>query len=511
MTQKKYDAVVIGAGNGGLVAALRLLQAGKSVLLLERHNLPGGFATSFIRGRFEFEASLHELCDLGTAENPGDLYRLFDSLGIMDRVEFVTVPEAYRVISLETGEDYTMPFGVEEFIDQMERYVPGSRSSMETFFDLAKECRAAMAYNSSMQGKPDTKVLKRDYPNFMRTAAYPVEKVLNAMNMPRKAQEILNAYWCYLGSPENELGFLHYALMVSLYISLGAQIPKNRSHGISVALTDAILQHGGQIWYNEEVVQILVKNHEVCGVKLRSGQVVETRHVISNASPHIVYGQMVPWEEVPEVQKRLLNARSLGIRGFAMFLGLNKSKEELGLKDYSYFIYDTMDTKKQFAKCGVYDNNAQVTVCLNNALPDCSPEGTTLMYFTMLCTTNSFAQAVTEENYFQLKEQLARHYIKNFEKATGIIISDSIEEIEIATPLTYAHYTAAPEGSIYGYLTAGFDNMFPRLKTMYDEEHLKGLHFCGGHAMRSSGFNSAYLSGDLAGKFTLRDMKGDQA
>ena len=31
------------------------------VLLLEQHNLPGGFATSFVRGRFEFEAALHEL------------------------------------------------------------------------------------------------------------------------------------------------------------------------------------------------------------------------------------------------------------------------------------------------------------------------------------------------------------------------------------------------------------------------------------------------------------------
>ena len=47
----KYDAVVIGAGNGGLVAAIRLLQGGAKVLVVEKHNLPGGFATSFRRGR----------------------------------------------------------------------------------------------------------------------------------------------------------------------------------------------------------------------------------------------------------------------------------------------------------------------------------------------------------------------------------------------------------------------------------------------------------------------------
>ncbi|MBR5355769.1 MAG: NAD(P)-binding protein, partial [Lachnospiraceae bacterium] len=69
----KYDAVVVGSGNSGLIAAIRLQLAGKKTLLIEQHNLPGGCATSFVRGRFEFEPSLHELCDIGTAEDPGEI------------------------------------------------------------------------------------------------------------------------------------------------------------------------------------------------------------------------------------------------------------------------------------------------------------------------------------------------------------------------------------------------------------------------------------------------------
>ena len=98
MAALHYDAVVIGAGNGGLAAALTLADAGKKVLLAERHNLPGGFATSFVRGRFEFEASLHELCDFGTPGNSGNLYALFEELGVLDKIEFVTVPEAYSCL-----------------------------------------------------------------------------------------------------------------------------------------------------------------------------------------------------------------------------------------------------------------------------------------------------------------------------------------------------------------------------------------------------------------------------
>lgn len=509
MNQSTFDAVVIGAGNGGLTAALRLAKSGKSVLLVERHNLPGGFATSFIRGRFEFEASLHELCDFGTASNKGDLYRLFEELGVLNKIEFVDVPEAYRTIALDTKEDYTMPFGVDNFVNKMEEYVPGSRKSVQAFFDLAIECQKALSYSSRMKGKPNPAVLKKEYPNFMRVAAYPVDKVLNALKMHKKAQHILNVYWSYLGTAEDELNFVHYALMVLLYISLGAQIPKNRSHGISVALAQTILENGGQIWYNEEVVEILTKDKKVCGVKLHSGKVIHTNHVVSNASPHTVYGRMVNPADIPETQLKLANARQLAGRGFSMFLGLNKSKEELGITDYSYFIYHTLDTKSEFNRMKTLENDSQVTVCLNTALPDCSPKGTSILYFTSLYFSNCFEKAATEQNYFELKEQLAMKYIDAFEKATGIKIKDCIEEIEIGTPLTYAHYTGSPEGTIYGYLTAGLDNMLPRIMRMYQEKHLQGLHFCGGHAMRSSGFNSAYMSGDLAAKFTLTDMKGE--
>ena len=77
----KYDIVVVGAGNAGMSAALQCQLAGKKTLLIEKHNLPGGAATSFVRGRFEIEPSLHELCDFGPPDNPGDTRRILDSYG----------------------------------------------------------------------------------------------------------------------------------------------------------------------------------------------------------------------------------------------------------------------------------------------------------------------------------------------------------------------------------------------------------------------------------------------
>ena len=105
----KFDAVVIGAGNGGLAAACRLAKAGKKTLLIEQHNLPGGVASSFRRGRFEFETALHELCEFGSAENPGGCRQtIVDEFGL--DINWYMVPDNFRVITTaRTGAPSTPP------------------------------------------------------------------------------------------------------------------------------------------------------------------------------------------------------------------------------------------------------------------------------------------------------------------------------------------------------------------------------------------------------------------
>ena len=74
------------------------------------------FATSFVRGRFEFEASLHELNGIGNKEKSGGTKRILDELGVSNLVEWIQVKNAYRLISKEEGIDFILPFGVDNII-----------------------------------------------------------------------------------------------------------------------------------------------------------------------------------------------------------------------------------------------------------------------------------------------------------------------------------------------------------------------------------------------------------
>lgn len=493
-----YDAIVIGAGNGGLIASLTLQKKGKKVLLLESHNTVGGVATSFIRGRFEFEASLHELCGFGSKEEEGEVYQLFKELGVLDKVKMQDINETFHIITLDNKEEYTMPVGIENFIDKMEEYVPNSRKSMEEFFQLCEENGEALKYLNECKGKVDANVLKEKFHNFMIFASYSLEEVLKAIKMPKKAREILSTYWVYLGSPANELSFVHYASMIYSYIKLHPAISLKKSHELSIALYEEFLNNNGEAKLLTTVSKIIVENNKVKGVVTSDGKTYYAPIVIANISPNLVYGKLIDAKDVPKKARQLTNARTLGARGICVYLGLNKSPEELGLKNYSYFIYHTLDSKKEFERMKKLKNDNMVGVVINNAVSNASPKGTTILYLTGLLFSDTFTNTVTKDNYFALKDAIAKDYIEVFEKATNTNILDAIEEIEVATPLTFARYTNHPDGTIYGYLAKKSDNLLPRIMNEANENYIDGLYFAGGFASRLDGYSSTYKSGEMA-------------
>jgi phytoene dehydrogenase-like protein len=503
-----YECVVVGAGNGGLGAAAQLAKKGARVLLLEQHNLPGGFASSFVRGRFEFETSLHQFCDVGFPASKGGVRDFLEGeLGI--ELDWVQVPEAFRMILTGPGEnlDVTMPYGVQDFIDALERYVPGSRGPVTRYIDLCRQVIEAITYLAQSKGNPDRSVLTTKYANFLKTCPYTADEVARALKVPPQAQKLLHAQWCYIGPPTSRVNFTIYAAMLYKYLVTNAWIPRFRSHEYTTALEAKIRELGGAVEYNTRVERILVRDGRVIGVETSRGDRIETGHVLSNASPTLVYNKLLyPPTAVPDIAYKECNARVDGVTGFVVYLGLDAAPQELGLKEYSYFVYESMDTDALYDSLKTLDTpKAQAAMCLNNAIPDCSPPGTTILSLTTLFRPEAWKD-VTPQAYVAVKNRIAQELIADFERATGAPVREHIEEFEVATPQTFARYTGSHGGVIYGYEPEPWDSLIPRMMSMKDDKHVEGLEFCGGFAFRCHGYSSALLSGQTAALMTWRNL-----
>ena len=513
--KNKYDVVVIGAGNSGLMTACRASKMGLKVLCIEKHNMEGGAAQSFVRGRFEFEATLHEIPDFGVGEQRGMLGHLFDDLGI--EVEWLPIPDAFRYIVADGKDikmDVTIPHGREEFLAYMEKECPGCRKSCEIFLDASIVLNEGMDMIGKSRGKFDVQELKKTNPVLIKLFSLSAGDFMREIGMPQRVMDIISAYWPYQGVDIESVDACRFVLMSCSYFLGGAYMPKYRSHEIVAAIEKKAREYGCDFWFNTEVTSIGTKDGAVHSVTTADGRTVETCAVVANIFPNIIYGKLLDDKSlIPEFELKKINARSFGFRAMSVYLGLDASPEELGIKDYNVFLNSTVDTEALFKKTAVpnvlADGDADnlTCTCTNIINPTASPEGTTL--FSIVTSYMSEAWGMVKpEDYAKVKSQVADQFIRRYEQVMGIDLRSHIEEIEISTPVTFARYMGTPQGAVYGYYAPDWDGMSARTLVGVKEMTVPGLFIVGAHGNRLSGFLPTYNDGDIIGKQVMGYVMG---
>ena len=512
--QLHYDVVVVGAGNGGLSAALYLAKHNKKVLVLEKHNLPGGCATSFSRGGFEFEATLHEMCQMGDEDKKGNVRDILDDYGL--EVDWVPIDEAFCSISKEKGKEFNvqMPVGVDNFIEAMEKEVPGSRESVTNFLELGRMLVDAVDWLYQRHNEPnplDKIKLIIKWKDLMKLVCVDTDTILKKMNMPDKAREIIESYWDYIATPSDSMSFAVYAFMTYSYIYRKPYICRNRSHEISLAFDAALRKLGGSIWYCANVKKIDVKNNVCQGVILDDDTYISADYVIANIHPHTAFIKLIDKNEVPLRDLKMMNARTMAQPCLTIYFALDKSAKELGIKGYDTFLRTTGNNRIQFENSRTVETHKEnCYTILNEAIPDCSPMGTCLLQFSKFYT-GDIMKDIKPEDYFKFKDRLAKEALEEFERDLGVNIKDHILEIVVATPTTWARYIGSPNGNVYGYIPHTWDGMFARVQSGHKLDHtIKRLRFCGGHGTQMDGYSQSYLSGREQARYALLDMfKGE--
>lgn len=460
--KKDFDAIIIGAGNAGLSTAAKLAIEGKKVLILEKHNVPGGCGTTFRRGRFEFEVALHQLSQMGTPENPGELREIFDEYGITNQLEFVKIDSLYKVVTSE-GLEISLPTDRKGCEETLIQHFPEEKDAILKYYDIVfkfneESIKMAEVTANSPKKEPGalkkfiaSKVFPKKFPTLANYMFKTTDEVLDELNMSKDLRLAVNIYWCFMGMPPERFPFSILARCTALYITDYPYYLKGGSQMMSQALVEVVRNHGGVVMFNNGAKKINIENGKAVSVTDEKGNTYTCNDIVSGISTIDTYFKLIDEENRPKEVVEYLKPYTIGISALTCFIGLDCPPEEIGFTDSFNLIYKETDCNKAFknSKKIVPDEDPLITTCYTIDDPEVSPEGTTVITAGTLKYGRPWME-IPAEDYYETKYEMANIIVDRLEERFPGIRSH-IEEMEIATPLTHMRYLHTPEGAIYGF------------------------------------------------------------
>lgn len=496
-----FDAIVIGAGNAGLAAATSLQRSGVQTLLLERHNIPGGCATSFVRGDFEFEVALHQLSGLGTEKKPFIMRQVFAQLGVMDKVEFIEEHTLYRFV-VEGEIDITLPASWTGLKKELQCLYPAESDAIGRFLKLCEQVSMEYFLALPKATKAESEqALAKACPNYSQYGLRSSKSVLDEFFSDDQLKTVISAYWVYLGAPPTELLFSDLATLLYVYAAFKPWHIKGGSQAMSNALVESFLEAGGELKFSCPVEKIVTQDGQATGVVIEGGEFISSHAVVSNASPILTFNELLDIEAPAAITKDF-HSRRMGPSAFAIYLGLDCTPAELGITSASSFIAKTSDHEQVYAAMSsLQAPMGGMLTCYSHEDPDAAPAGKSQVVLVCL-QYGEVWRKVAAQDYAATKQDFAEQLIQLIETSVPNI-REHIEEMEIATPLTMMRYLNTPGGAIYGFKQNVQDSSLLRGRM----DDVPGLYMVGSWT-GPGGFQPTYMAGQSVARRVKKQIAG---
>jgi all-trans-retinol 13,14-reductase len=495
----EYDAVIIGAGLGGLSCGAAFARQGFRPLVIEKHVRAGGYATTFQRpGGFVFDASLHSTT-VGERNGVRDLLPGFPEI---KGLEFVPHKTLYRAIYPDY--DIRVPGrDLPGYIRDLASKFPEEKAGIEGLFGDMQGLASDINRYSAAGGRVDMARFVQDYPSLAKTFGKTWGAMVDARVTNPKLKAIVSALWGYYGLPPSRLSPYYYALPTIGYLQEGGYYPVGKSQKISDAFVAFIEERGGKVLLKTRVEKILVKNGAAHGVRTADGWEFTGKVVVSNANAPDTFKKMIDEPDLVKATLARMEKLSISLSTFQIFLGLKKDLvRETGLKDTEIFYNTGYDIEEEYKATlrGELTNPGFGATLYDNLYQGYSPAGKntlsimTLMGYAPWEKYEADYFAGKKDAYRAEKNRMADILIDQVEKVLVPGLRKAIEIREVATPLTNVRYTANARGAIYGW-DQTLDNSGP--SRFPQRTPVKNLYLAGAWTNPGGGYGAVIPSGLL--------------